>query len=162
MDLQYGKRTMFFTWEGFDEMDETSGSGSADSTPTVRLRSSYPSTAPPPPSSKPSASDFFNSLLWASSSDRGAAADGKLLLVTLRGEREFVFKVFCCYYEFDLSPALIRAACNLQQFLIIQNNCFGLLGRGLPLVHYYDLRRELSQHFLQIKLYIFCSFYQDE
>ena len=30
MDLQYGKRTMFFTWEGFDEMDETSGSGSAE------------------------------------------------------------------------------------------------------------------------------------
>ena len=30
MDLQYGKRTVFFTWEGFDEMDETSGSGSAE------------------------------------------------------------------------------------------------------------------------------------
>ena len=30
MDRQYGKRTMFFTWRGFDEMDETSGSGSAE------------------------------------------------------------------------------------------------------------------------------------
>jgi hypothetical protein len=30
VDLEYGKRTVFFTWEGFDEMDETSGSGSAE------------------------------------------------------------------------------------------------------------------------------------
>ena len=30
MDLQYGKRTVFFTWEGFDEMDETPGAGSSE------------------------------------------------------------------------------------------------------------------------------------
>ncbi|HEV2675660.1 MAG TPA: hypothetical protein VGV37_14040 [Aliidongia sp.] len=30
MALQYGKRTLFFAWEGFDEMDDTSGSGSAE------------------------------------------------------------------------------------------------------------------------------------
>jgi hypothetical protein len=30
MELQYGKRTVFFTWVGFDEMDEASGSGSAE------------------------------------------------------------------------------------------------------------------------------------
>ena len=43
MDLQYGKRTVFFTWEGFDEMDETSGSGSAelDDDGTVEIELSF-------------------------------------------------------------------------------------------------------------------------
>ena len=30
MELEYGRRTVFFTWAGFDEMDEVSGSGSAE------------------------------------------------------------------------------------------------------------------------------------
>jgi len=30
MDLEYSQRTIFFTWAGFDEMDEVSGSGSAE------------------------------------------------------------------------------------------------------------------------------------
>ena len=29
LDLEYGKAIVFFTWAGFDEMDEVSGSGSA-------------------------------------------------------------------------------------------------------------------------------------
>lgn len=28
--MTYGNRTMFFTWDGFNEMDETSGSGPAE------------------------------------------------------------------------------------------------------------------------------------
>ncbi len=30
LDLEYGPSTVFFTWAGFDEMDEVSGSGSAE------------------------------------------------------------------------------------------------------------------------------------
>ena len=30
LDCQYAPRTIFFTWQGFDEMDEASGDGSAD------------------------------------------------------------------------------------------------------------------------------------
>ena len=30
LDLEYGRCTVFFTWAGFDEMDEVSGSGSAE------------------------------------------------------------------------------------------------------------------------------------
>ena len=30
MDLEYGRRIVFFTWAGFDEMDEVNGSGSAE------------------------------------------------------------------------------------------------------------------------------------
>ncbi len=30
MQLQYAPTTIFFTWAGFDEMDEVSGSGSAE------------------------------------------------------------------------------------------------------------------------------------
>lgn len=30
MELQYAPTTIFFTWAGFDEMDEVSGSGSAE------------------------------------------------------------------------------------------------------------------------------------
>ena len=30
MDIEYGHRIVFFTWAGFDEMDEVSGSGSAE------------------------------------------------------------------------------------------------------------------------------------
>jgi hypothetical protein len=30
LDLEYGRSTVFFTWAGFDEMDEVSGSGSAE------------------------------------------------------------------------------------------------------------------------------------
>lgn len=30
LDLEYSRTLVFFTWEGFDEMDEASGSGSAD------------------------------------------------------------------------------------------------------------------------------------
>lgn len=30
LDLEYGRSTIFFTWEGFDEMDEVRGSGSAE------------------------------------------------------------------------------------------------------------------------------------
>ena len=30
LDLEYGKSIVFFTWAGFDEMDEVNGSGSAD------------------------------------------------------------------------------------------------------------------------------------
>ena len=30
LDLEYGRSTMFFTWAGFDEMDEVNGSGSAE------------------------------------------------------------------------------------------------------------------------------------
>ena len=29
LDLEYGRSLVFFTWAGFDEMDEVSGSGSA-------------------------------------------------------------------------------------------------------------------------------------
>lgn len=29
LDIRYGRSTVFFTWAGFDEMDEVSGSGSA-------------------------------------------------------------------------------------------------------------------------------------
>jgi hypothetical protein len=30
LDLQYSRTIVFFTWEGFDEMDEVRGSGSAE------------------------------------------------------------------------------------------------------------------------------------
>ena len=30
LDLEYGRSIVFFTWTGFDEMDEVSGSGSAE------------------------------------------------------------------------------------------------------------------------------------
>jgi hypothetical protein len=30
LDLEYSPSTVFFTWAGFDEMDEVSGSGSAE------------------------------------------------------------------------------------------------------------------------------------
>ena len=30
LDLEYGQTTVFFTWAGFDEMDEANGSGSAE------------------------------------------------------------------------------------------------------------------------------------
>ena len=30
LDLEYSPSTVFFTWAGFDEMDEASGSGSAE------------------------------------------------------------------------------------------------------------------------------------
>ena len=30
LDLEYGRATVFFTWEGFDEIDEVRGSGSAE------------------------------------------------------------------------------------------------------------------------------------
>lgn len=30
LDLEYAKTVVFFTWEGFDEMDDVRGSGSAD------------------------------------------------------------------------------------------------------------------------------------
>ena len=30
MDLEYGRRIIFFTWAGFDEMDEVGGTGSAE------------------------------------------------------------------------------------------------------------------------------------
>jgi hypothetical protein len=30
LELEYGQTTVFFTWAGFDEMDEVSGSGSAE------------------------------------------------------------------------------------------------------------------------------------
>jgi len=30
LDLEYAKTMVFFTWEGFDEMDEVRGSGSAE------------------------------------------------------------------------------------------------------------------------------------
>jgi hypothetical protein len=30
LDLEYSPTTVFFTWSGFDEMDEVSGSGSAE------------------------------------------------------------------------------------------------------------------------------------
>jgi len=30
LDLAYGRSSVFFTWAGFDEMDEVGGSGSAE------------------------------------------------------------------------------------------------------------------------------------
>lgn len=30
LDLEYGQSMVFFTWQGFDEMDEMSGSGNAE------------------------------------------------------------------------------------------------------------------------------------
>ena len=30
MDIEYGRRIVFFTWSGFDEMDEVGGTGSAE------------------------------------------------------------------------------------------------------------------------------------
>lgn len=30
LDCQYGHRIIFFTWQGFDEMDEVNGDGSAE------------------------------------------------------------------------------------------------------------------------------------
>ena len=30
LDLEYGRSMVFFTWAGFDEMDEANGSGSAE------------------------------------------------------------------------------------------------------------------------------------
>lgn len=30
LDCEYGQRTVFFTWQGFDEMDEVRGDGSAE------------------------------------------------------------------------------------------------------------------------------------
>jgi hypothetical protein len=33
LDLEYARLAVFFEWEGFDEMDEARGSGSADFQP---------------------------------------------------------------------------------------------------------------------------------
>ena len=43
MELQYAPRTILFTWQGFDEMDDVSGSGSAelDNRGTLEIKLSF-------------------------------------------------------------------------------------------------------------------------
>ncbi len=41
LDLEYGRSTVFFTWEGFDEMDEVHGSGSAELLDDGRLEIAF-------------------------------------------------------------------------------------------------------------------------
>jgi hypothetical protein len=55
LDLAYGRSDVSFTWAGFDEMDEVSGSGSAEPSKTARWRSSSTTTLATKPSSRPSA-----------------------------------------------------------------------------------------------------------
>lgn len=43
LDLEYGRRIVFFTWDGFEEMDEVNGTGSAelDDDGTIEIEFSY-------------------------------------------------------------------------------------------------------------------------
>ena len=45
MELEYAPNTIFFTWEGFDEMEQASGSGSAelDDHGNLEIELSFPS-----------------------------------------------------------------------------------------------------------------------
>jgi hypothetical protein len=52
LDIEYSRSSVGFTWEGFDEMDEVSGDGSAKLTTTARSRSNSPITTATKPSSK--------------------------------------------------------------------------------------------------------------
>jgi hypothetical protein len=63
MELEYSPSMIFFTWAGFDEMDEVSGSGSAELDGAATSKSSYPSVSAMTPFSRLAASDFFNNLL---------------------------------------------------------------------------------------------------
>jgi hypothetical protein len=63
MDLEYARRVVFFTWVGFDEMDEVCAPDQPNSTTTAPSRSNYPSTSATKRPSKPAARELFNSLL---------------------------------------------------------------------------------------------------
>jgi hypothetical protein len=52
LDIEYSRSSVGFTREGFDEMDEVSGDGSAKLTTTARSRSNSPFTTATKPSSK--------------------------------------------------------------------------------------------------------------
>jgi hypothetical protein len=56
LDVDYGPDEIGFTWAGFDEMDEISGSGSLNSKPTAPSGSSSSTISATKPSSKPSES----------------------------------------------------------------------------------------------------------
>jgi hypothetical protein len=66
LDLSYSPTVVFFTFEGSDEGDEVSGSGSAELTEDGVLEIELSSTAGTMRSSKPRESDFSNSLLGQS------------------------------------------------------------------------------------------------
>ena len=54
LELEYSRSMVFFTWAGFDEMDEVSGSGSAElQRRRLASRSRSPTTSAMKPSSKP-------------------------------------------------------------------------------------------------------------
>ena len=53
LELEYSRSMVFFTWAGFDEMDEVSGSGAAELKTTARSKSRSPTTSVMRPSSKP-------------------------------------------------------------------------------------------------------------
>ena len=52
LDIEYSRSSVGFTWEGFDEMDEVSGDGSAKLTTTARSRSNSPITTAKPSSKR--------------------------------------------------------------------------------------------------------------
>ncbi|MET4702132.1 hypothetical protein ABIE65_005184 [Constrictibacter sp. MBR-5] len=52
LDLEYAPSMVFFTWAGFDEMDEVTGSGVANGSTTPRSKSISPTTSATRPSSK--------------------------------------------------------------------------------------------------------------
>ena len=56
LDLEYSHSMVFFTWVGFDEMDEVSGSGSAELLDDARSKSSSPTISATRPSSRLDAS----------------------------------------------------------------------------------------------------------
>ena len=52
LDIEYSRSSVGFTWEGFDEMDEVSGEGSAKLTTTARSKSNSPITTAKPSSKR--------------------------------------------------------------------------------------------------------------
>ena len=53
LELEYSRSTVFFTWAGFDEMDEVAGSGSAEIKTMAPWKSSSPTISATRQSSKP-------------------------------------------------------------------------------------------------------------
>jgi hypothetical protein len=58
LDLEYSRSAVFFTWAGFDEMDEVAGSGSAELQDDGSLEIEFACHLGPQSRSR----EFFNSL----------------------------------------------------------------------------------------------------
>jgi hypothetical protein len=69
LDLEYARLAVFFEWEGFDDANETRGSGSADLQEMAVSKSNSPTDTVMRPHSKPSRPNLFSSLLERETED---------------------------------------------------------------------------------------------